>query len=70
MKPMSPEEYGRALDRLEFSNRGFSFFIGVNERTGRAWLAGDSPIPGSVAAFLRLCVKLKLTSAKLRELLR
>jgi hypothetical protein len=70
MKPMTPTEYKAALDRLEFSNRGFCFFIGASDRSGRFWLSGTYPIPGSVAALLRLGVKLKLSSARLRELLR
>lgn len=70
MRPMSTIEYAKALERLGFSNRGFCLqLLGVNERTGRDWKEGRSPIPGSVAAFLRLALALKLDAARLYELL-
>jgi DNA-binding transcriptional regulator YiaG len=68
MKPMSSTEYAKALDRLGFPNRGFCKFIGVNERTGRDWLSGETRVPGAIAAFLRLALKQKLTADKLIDL--
>jgi hypothetical protein len=69
MQPMDADEYGRALDRMRFSNRGFCHWVGVDERTGRRWLAGDAPVPSSIAALLRIARALKLDAARLRELL-
>lgn len=66
---MTGDEYSRALDRLGFSNRAFCLtVIGVNDSTGRRWISGDSDVPGSVAALLRLCLHLKLDSEKIRKL--
>lgn len=69
MKPMQPAEYSEALARLGFSNRNFCQVIDVNERTGRDWVAGETRIPGSVAALLRLALALDLSSEQLREIL-
>ena len=70
-KPMTGDEYAKALARLGFSNRGFCLtVIGVDDSTGRKWIAEISPVPGSVAAFLRLCLALKLKAADVRELLK
>lgn len=70
MKPMSCDEYARALDRLGFSNRGFCLnVVHVNDKTGRDWKSGDAPVPGSVAALLRLMLKLKLSAAQYHELM-
>lgn len=70
-KPMTPDEYGQALERLALSNRNFCLeVIDVDDRTGRDWKSGDARIPGSVAALLRLALRLKLKPEKLRELVR
>ena len=69
MKTMTPDEYAKALERLGFSNVGFCATISVNDRTGRDWKSGDAPVPGSVAALLRLMLKLKLSADKFRELM-
>lgn len=69
--PMPPDEYRAALDRLGISQRSFCLeVIGVDDSAGRKWLAGINPMPGSVAAFLRLAVALKLDAAQLRKLSR
>jgi hypothetical protein len=69
MKPMTAAEYNRALERVGFSNRGFCHLINVDERTGRRWVSEEAPIPGSVAALLRMALALKFDAARLRELL-
>jgi hypothetical protein len=66
---MLPDEYAKALERLGFSNRGFCIWIGVTERAGRLWKSGDAPVPATLAAFLRLALRLKLSAARLREIL-
>lgn len=66
---MTPAEYQAALDKIEISQRGFCLeVIRVDDSSGRKWLAGTNPVPGSVAALLRLAVALKLKAADLREL--
>lgn len=67
MKPMSSSEYERALKRLGFTNRGFCAWLGVDERTGRKWKGGTSPVHSGVAAFLRLALDLELDAEELRE---
>ena len=58
---MTPTQYAEALTRLGISNRAFCLtIIRVNDRTGRAWKSGDTPIPGSVAVLLRLALWLDL----------
>jgi hypothetical protein len=42
------------------SQRAAGAFLGVDERTSRRWVAGDAPVPESVAMLLRLMVRLKL----------
>jgi len=70
MEPMTPDEYAKALDRLGFSNRSFCLdVVGVNDKTGRDWKSGETRIPGSVTALLRLMLKLKLSAQKYRELM-
>lgn len=68
-KPMSKDEYGEALERLGISNRSFCLeVIDVDDRSGRYWIDGTHAVPGSVAALLRLALRLKLKPEKLREL--
>jgi hypothetical protein len=71
LKPMTGDEYAKALKRLGFSNRNFCLtVIGVGDNTGRKWIAETSPIPGSVACLLRLALALKLDAIRMRELLK
>lgn len=70
-KPMSKTEYADALERVGFSNRSFCLeVLDVDDRSGRYWIDGTHAVPGSVAALLRLAIRLKLTPEKLRELVR
>ena len=57
---MTPKQYEEAIDRLGLSQRKAGPFLGVNERTSRKWVAGESRIPDAVAKLLRLMVRLKL----------
>ena len=69
IKPMTGAEYDKALDRLGLSNRFFcQHIIGVEDKTGRNWKSEASPVPGAVAALLRMAVKLKLSAERLAEL--
>lgn len=68
MQPMTCDQYAEALQRLGFTNRGFCREIGVNEKTGRDWKSGTSPVPGSVAALLRLMIALDVDASRFAEL--
>jgi hypothetical protein len=68
---MTGDEYARALKRLGFSNRGFCLtVIDVNDATGRRWISGDAPVPGSVACFLRLALAMKLDAEGIKRALK
>jgi DNA-binding transcriptional regulator YiaG len=58
--PMTPKQYTDAIDRLGLSQRAAGAFLGVDERTSRRWVSGDSAIPESVAKLLRLMIRLKI----------
>lgn len=58
---MTPKQYAEAISRLGLSQRAAAKFLGVDERTSRKWIAGDSRIPESAAKLLRLMIKLGLT---------
>lgn len=57
---MTPTQYITAIDRLGLSQRAAGKFLGVDERTSRRWVSGDSAIPESVAKLLRLMIRLNL----------
>lgn len=57
---MTPKQYAEAIERLGLSQRAAGRFLGVDERTSRKWIAGDTRIPESVALLLRLMIRLKL----------
>ena len=50
--PMSPPQFRRVLRRLRLSQMEAARRLGLNERTVRRWVAGDSRIPESVALLL------------------
>jgi hypothetical protein len=53
---MTPTQYATAIKALGLSQRGAAKVLGVDERTSRKWIAGDSRIPHSVALLLRLMI--------------
>jgi transcriptional regulator with XRE-family HTH domain len=55
---MTPQQYLDAIERLGLSQRSAGEFLGVNERTSRRWVSGQSPVPISVEKLLRLMLKL------------
>ena len=57
---MTPKQYIDAIARLGLSQRGAGRFLGVDERTSRRWVSGDSAIPESVSKLLRLMIRLNL----------
>lgn len=57
---MTPKQYIEAIDKLGLSQRSAGKFLGVDERTSRRWVAGESAIPESVAKLLRLMIRLKV----------
>jgi hypothetical protein len=64
---VTPKQYAEAITRLGLSQRSAGKFLGVDERTSRKWVAGDSRIPESVALLLRLMVRLKLTPDDVKQ---
>lgn len=58
---MTPKQYAEAIAKLGLSQRAAGHFLGVDERTSRKWIAGDSRIPESAAKLLRLMVRLGLS---------
>jgi DNA-binding transcriptional regulator YiaG len=57
---MTPNQYINAIAALGLSQRAAGAFLGVDERTSRRWVSGDSAIPESVSKLLRLMIRLKL----------
>lgn len=57
---MTPKQYVDAIGRLGLSQRAAGAFLGVDERTSRRWVSGESPIPEMAAKLLRLMIRLKL----------
>jgi DNA-binding transcriptional regulator YiaG len=58
---MTPKQYAAAIEALGMSQRAAGAFLGVDERTSRRWVLGESAIPESAAKLLRLMVHLKIT---------
>jgi DNA-binding transcriptional regulator YiaG len=54
---MTPDQYRTAIAKLGLSQRGAALFLGVNERTSRAWASGQSRIPVAVAKLLNLLIE-------------
>ncbi len=50
--PMSSQEFRRVLRRLRLNQVQAARRLGVNARTVRRWVAGDSRIPESVSLLL------------------
>jgi DNA-binding transcriptional regulator YiaG len=61
IKDMTPKQYAAAIEDLGLSQRAAGAFLGVDERTSRRWVLGESAIPESAAKLLRLMVRLKLS---------
>jgi DNA-binding transcriptional regulator YiaG len=53
---MTSQQYGTAIAKLGLSQRRAGRFLGVDERTSRKWIAGESRIPHAVALLLRLMI--------------
>lgn len=58
---MTPKQYADAIERLGLSQRAAGRFLGVEERTSRRWISGESAIPESVAKLLRLMIARKIS---------
>jgi DNA transposition AAA+ family ATPase len=50
---MTPRQLQRFLDNAGLSQRGAAREIGIHERTMRAYIAGDLPVPRTVEFALR-----------------
>ncbi len=55
--PMSPQQFRHALRHLGLNQVQAATRLGVNPRTVRRWVAGDSRIPESVTLLLRLWLR-------------
>lgn len=51
---LTPDELRFALDRHNFTQKDFAEFCGVSQRSVRAWLAGEYPVPGYIVTIVRL----------------
>jgi DNA-binding transcriptional regulator YiaG len=54
---MSPRQFRRALRQLHLSQVQAAQRLGVNARTVRRWVAGDSRVPESVTLLLEIWVR-------------
>ena len=54
---MTPQEYRQAIKQLDLTQKLASELLGVNPRTSRRWIAGDSEIPKSVELLLEILLK-------------
>jgi len=54
---MSPQQFRHALRRLGLNQVRAAERLGVNARTVRRWVAGDSRIPESVSLLLELWLR-------------
>lgn len=60
---MTQKELKAALKALGLTQMGASRLFGVDGRTVRKWVAGDAPVPGSVALCLNLMIRYGVTPA-------
>ena len=56
---MTGDALRAALDKLGFTQMGFSRFVGVTGRAVRAWLSGQYPVPKMVAVLVTIMIKTK-----------
>lgn len=63
---MTPKQYADAIDRLGLSQRAAGAFLGVDERTSRRWVSGESTVPESVAKLLRLMIRMNVKPADVK----
>ena len=54
---MSPQQFRQVLRRLRLNQVQAAKRLGVNPRTLRRWVAGDSRIPESVGLLLQLWLR-------------
>jgi hypothetical protein len=68
---MTPEQYRRALERLQLSQLGAARLFGVAPRTSRRWAALDeeigAPIPKIAVRFIRYIIATKKTGEQVRR---
>jgi len=54
---MAPDELNRAMKYLGINKSNYERVFLSHERTVRRWIAGSCPIPGPVAAYIRVMVR-------------
>lgn len=57
---MTPAQYRDAIARLGLTQAAAGEFLGVDERTSRRWIAGESAIPESAAKLIRLLIRRRI----------
>lgn len=65
---MTQKELKAALKALGLTQMGAARLFSVDGRTVRKWVAGDAPIPGSVALCLNLMIHYGVTVSDAEKL--
>lgn len=60
---MTANQIRAALDHLGLTQVAAAGLFGVEARSVRRWVSGDSPVPDAVAVVLRLLIAEKITLA-------
>jgi DNA-binding transcriptional regulator YiaG len=63
---MSGEEFWGKLQKIGFSQMGFSRAIKVSDRSVRAWIGGRYPVPTPIAMLVNLMLKTKSSPEDLK----
>lgn len=64
--PMDGQELWAKLQKLGFSQMGFSRTIGVSPQAVRTWVGGRYPVPTVVAMLVNLMLKTKTNPEDLK----
>ena len=59
---MTSEQYRRALARLGLTQNGAARLFGIDDRTSRRYVSGDSAVPTAIVILLRLLLAGKLST--------
>lgn len=59
-RKMSPREYERTIANLRMNQSQAARWLGVSERTGRRYIAGEAEVPPSQVILLRLAAHTRL----------
>jgi hypothetical protein len=65
---MTPDQYRRALRRLELSIVGAGEVLNIKRRQSQRYAAGHAEVPGPLAGLLRFCVRHEVPAGEIRKL--